>query len=337
MAIVTGTAETVGAGRDTWQSYVKTAIRSVEELCEALNLPRRLAKPSVVQPFSTFVPQPYLDRIRRGDPNDPLLLQVLPQRAEADIAPGFGLDAVGDQAASVAPGIIHKYKGRALIIATGTCAVHCRYCFRRHFPYESVPASTEYWELALKTVRDDTSISEVILSGGDPLMLVDSRLAELIDVIAEIPHVRRLRIHSRLPIVIPQRITGLLVKLLRSARPTIIVVVHANHPNELNLLCRNSLARLMDAGIPVLNQSVLLKNVNDDIAVLVKLSEQLLECRVIPYYLHQLDRVLGAAHFEVPISRGKFLVEQMRQRLPGYAVPRYVRDVAGQSAKEILA
>jgi EF-P beta-lysylation protein EpmB len=219
------------------------------------------------------------------------------------------------------------------MLTTGACAVHCRYCFRRHFPYEQSPPSIETWNKSLRAIAADESIREVILSGGDPLTIVDPLLAELAARLAAIPHVRRLRVHTRLPIMIPERINEELLEWLRGTRLTPIVVIHANHPRELEGTEADAIGRLGDAGIPVLNQSVLLRGVNDDLETLVALSERLVDLRVMPYYLHQLDRVRGAAHFEVPIARGMELMDRLRARLPGYALPRYVYEVAGKVFK----
>lgn len=287
--------------------------------------------------FPLFAPRAFVAKMQPGDPHDPLLRQVLPLGAELEQPAGFSRDPVGDGAARLGPGLLQKYRGRALLIATGACAVHCRYCFRRHFPYGEVPRGVDAWNDAVTLIEADPSIEEVILSGGDPLMLVDEMLQQLIARLEAVAHVRRLRIHTRLPIMIPERVTVDLVDLLRGHRLTTFMVVHSNHPNELGHDVVDGLARLADAGIPLLNQAVLLQGVNDDWSTLVSLSRRLIDSRVTPYYLHQMDRVAGAAHFEVPLARGMWLIEQMRERLPGYAVPRFVSEVAGESSKRILA
>jgi len=268
-----------------------------------------------------------------GNPRDPLLRQVLPLDEEILSVQGFTSDPVGDLAARRAAGLLHKYRGRALMIATGVCAVHCRYCFRRQYPYEDDRGIGVRWAEAVAEIQQDPSLEEVILSGGDPLTLGDAPLANLAAMLACIPHVRRLRIHTRLPIVIPERVTEELVKWLRGTRLTPVVVVHANHPRELNGAVEAALGRLADAGILLLNQAVLLRGVNDSADTLADLSQRLLDCRVLPYYLHQLDRVAGAAHFETPIEVGRQLVDELTARLPGYAVPRYVREMPGAAAK----
>jgi len=273
----------------------------------------------------------------KGDPADPLLLQVLPLGQELDSPPEFTADPVGDAAARQAAGLLHKYEGRALLIATGACAVHCRYCFRREYPYSESPRTPADWQPVIDRLAAEPAIDEAILSGGDPLTLVDSHLAGLVERLARVPHLHRLRIHTRLPIMIPSRVTADLLDWLRGTRLTPIVVIHANHPQEIDDSVAAALARLSDAGIPLLNQAVLLRGVNDSAEALIGLSRRLIDLRVMPYYLHQLDRVRGAAHFEVPISRGQDLIEEMRRALPGYAVPRYVQEVAGEKHKRVVA
>jgi EF-P beta-lysylation protein EpmB len=259
---------------------------------------------------------------------------VLPIEAELNPVPGYHADPVADAAATVVPGLLKKYAGRALMITTGACAVHCRYCFRRHFPYAEAPHSLEAWKPAFEALAADTSIHEVILSGGDPLMLADPLLAALAQRLANVQHIRRLRVHTRLPIMIPERVTTELIDWLRGTRLVPWMVVHANHAAELDRQVGEALAQLVDAGIPVLNQAVLLRGVNDAADVLAELCERLIELRVQPYYLHQFDRVAGAAHFEVPEAEGLRLMAELRRRLPGYAVPQYVRETPGAASKE---
>ncbi|MBL8827881.1 MAG: EF-P beta-lysylation protein EpmB [Planctomycetaceae bacterium] len=334
-----------------WQHALKTAVRDAATLCRLLELPPAWADSAGAETtladdslpagttnptgnaFPVFAPLAYVARMRPGDPSDPLLRQVLPLRAERDPTPGYSTDPVGDLAAQREAGLLQKYSGRALMVTTGACAVHCRYCFRRHFPYSDAPKSLADWQPALDRVAADASIREIILSGGDPLTLPDGQLGELVGRIAAIPHVQRLRIHTRLPIVIPQRVTPELLGWLRGTRLTPIMVVHANHAQELDPATAFALSQLVDAGVPVLNQAVLLRGVNDTVEALAALCEQLVDLRVMPYYLHQLDRVAGAAHFEVPETEGLRLIEQLRSRLPGYAVPRYVREVEGETSK----
>lgn len=279
--------------------------------------------------FPLLVPRGFVARMQPSDPHDPLLRQVLPLADEEQAPPGFSLDPVGDQAAALSPGLLRKYQGRVLMVTTGACAVHCRYCFRRHFPYSETPRSPGEWGEAVRQIAADESLHEVILSGGDPLTLIDVHLAALTRRLAEIPHLRRLRIHSRLPIVLPERVTDELIGWLTESRLTPIMVIHANHARELDGAVAAALARFSEVGVPLLNQAVLLRGVNDDVDSLADLSERLVDLRVMPYYLHQLDRVAGAAHFEVPVERGLALIDELRKRLPGYAVPKYVRETAG--------
>ncbi len=314
---------------------MKSAIRDSRTLCRFLKLPQRYGHAADCA-FPVFAPLGYVSRMRPGDPHDPLLRQVLPLAAEAIDADGFSDDPVQDQAALSRPGLLRKYAGRVLLVTTGACAIHCRYCFRRHFPYGEGPRSMAQWQPAIEQIAADASIEEVILSGGDPLTLVDAQLVELAECLASIPHLRRLRIHTRLPIVIPERVTAALVEWLRTSRLTPVVVVHANHAAELDASVARALALLTRAGVMLLNQTVLLRGVNDSLEALSELSGRLIDLQVVPYYLHQLDRVRGAAHFEVPVARGRELLEQLRNTLPGYAVPTYVQEIAGQPSKQIL-
>jgi EF-P beta-lysylation protein EpmB len=319
-----------------WQSVLAEAVRSPTKLCRQLGLPSALAAEAeqACGGFAMLVPRPYLARIRPGDPNDPLLLQVLPRLAETAASPGYSADPLGEAEALCGRNLLRKYQGRILMVTTRTCGVHCRYCFRRHFP--SVPWASN-WGPAVQQIAADRSIDEVILSGGDPLVLPDFELAQLAGQLAEIPHLCRLRIHTRLPVVIPQRVSDELLSLLRGTRLSPIMVVQVNHPAEIDEAVAEAFGRLVDGGIPLLNQSVLLRGVNDRADVLAELCRRLVDLRVMPYYLHQLDPVAGAAHFEVPISTGIALMDELRARLPGYAVPRYVRETPGGTNKEVLA
>lgn len=318
---------------------MKRALRDPAELCRRLQLPDSCVDAAIAAAadFPLFVPREFAAKMTPGDPHDPLLLQVLPVLRELESPQGFTADPVGDSDATLTPGLLQKYAGRALLVTTGACAVHCRYCFRRHFPYTEVPSGVAAWQEAIDALAGDESIHEVLLSGGDPLTLADATLAELAQQLAAIPHLRRIRVHSRLPIMIPQRINDQLLAWLTGTRLTPIVVIHANHPRELDRPVLESIDRLNQAGVMVLNQAVLLAGINDDVEVLAELSERLVDQRVAPYYLHQLDRVKGAAHFEVSRERGAELIRQLRTRLPGYAVPRYVEEIAGEPNKTIIA
>jgi L-lysine 2,3-aminomutase len=317
---------------------MKDAVRDVGELCRLLDLPDTFAAAALEasRDFRLFVPRGFVARMRPGDPADPLLRQVLPVADETIDVPGFAIDPVRDDLAERQPGLLQKYRGRVLFITTGTCAVHCRYCFRRHFPYDETPRSLADWQPAIDEIASDESVHEVILSGGDPLTLVDATLRDLIEELAEISHLRRLRIHTRLPIVIPERVTDELVDMLRNFGLTPVVVVHANHANELDAHVASALEKLSSAGIILLNQAVLLAGVNDSVEAQAALCERLIDLRVVPYYLHQLDRVAGAAHFEIPVATGREIIRELRERLPGYAVPRYVAEVPGAAGKTVL-
>ncbi len=342
MQILTTSNDSVGAGCDTpaepWQRSMKTAIRTASELLDSLKLQDTPAfRAKAEADFPVFAPQPFLQRIRPSDPADPLLRQILPVEAE-DVSPShYSADPLAEAAATLQPGLLQKYHGRILVVATGACAIHCRYCFRRHFPYGDGPAGSALREQLAVALQKDESLEEVILSGGDPLTLVDDAFAALMETIENVSHVKRLRIHTRLPIVIPQRVNQFLAKRLGSSRLQKIVVVHVNHANEIDQDVENSLRRLANAGATLLNQSVLLKGVNDSADALVGLSQRLLDAGALPYYLHQLDPVIGAAHFEVPIERGRQLIEAIRARLPGYAVPRYVQEIPGEPNKTVIA
>ncbi len=322
-----------------WQRELQRAVTRLPELAGMLGLPLASlpVSNSAQSAFPLRVPRGYVARMRKGDPADPLLRQVLPDRKEELSVDGFGLDPVGDGMAEIVPGLLHKYAGRVLLVTTGACAIHCRYCFRRHFPYASSNPSTGLWQRALDYIRKDAEIREVILSGGDPLSLSDIRLAQLVDQIQAIPQVRRLRIHSRMPIVLPERIDADLLAWLSDTRLTTVVVVHANHANEIDDSVRAAIGRLRAAGVSVLNQSVLLAGVNDSAAALADLSESLFDAGVTPYYLHMLDRVAGAAHFEVAESRALEIMQELRAVLPGYLVPRLVRESAGEAFKQPVA
>ncbi|MBK1701728.1 EF-P beta-lysylation protein EpmB [Thiococcus pfennigii] len=287
--------------------------------------------------FPFLVPRAFAAQMRRGDPDDPLLSQVLPRREELAPCPGFGEDPVGDGAAQCAPGLLRKYPGRALLIATGACAIHCRYCFRRHYPYPRATAGRDATAAALAAIAADPSIEEVILSGGDPLLLDERRLTRLVNALEAIPHLRRLRLHTRAPVVLPNRVDGPLCRLLATTRLRPLVVIQANHAHELGEAARAALAALREAGVQLLNQSVLLRGVNDETERLIALSEALFECGVLPYYLHLLDRVRGAAHFEVDTGRAGHLLAEVRARLPGYLVPRLVREEVGRPSKTPIA
>jgi L-lysine 2,3-aminomutase len=319
----------------SWQDQLAQAIRDPVVLFNLLELDHRdlVAALSAQKDFNLVVPRRYLAKIRKGDLLDPLLAQVLPVGAELVSAPGFTADPLKEMDASPAPGLIHKYPGRVLLIVSPMCAVHCRYCFRRHFPYKEDQPARQKWRNALRYIATNKNISEVIFSGGDPLAVNDRHLEWLVDQIARIGHVKRLRVHTRFPVVIPARITDQCINWLTKSRLKPIMVLHANHPNELDLDTEQAVSRLKMAGVDVLNQSVLLKGVNDNAETLVNLSEKLYSVGVLPYYLHVLDAVQGAAHFAVDYHEIPALQRELSAHLPGYLVPKLVFEKPGATAK----
>jgi EF-P beta-lysylation protein EpmB len=321
--------------RESWQTELARAYRDPEELLLALNLtPEQIPGGiSTISPFPLRVPRHYVARMQPGDPNDPLLLQVLSRQLEQTDQPGFLLDPVGDGPATASPGLLHKYQGRVLLITTGACPVHCRYCFRRHYPYSDSRPNSGDWSSAMEYIAADSSINEVILSGGDPLSLSNKRLQAISDELREIPHIRRLRIHTRMPIVLPERVDTGFKKWLSSLPWQTIVVTHCNHANEIDEQVSDALTELKASGATLLNQAVLLKGINDNVAALVNLSEGLFKSGTLPYYLHLLDRVEGAAHFEVSEPLALRLINKIQGRLPGFLVPKLVREVAGRPHK----
>jgi EF-P beta-lysylation protein EpmB len=326
------------AAASRWQQAWREAVRDPRELLGMLGLEHeatRISDEAATQ-FALRVPRGFIARMRAGDPADPLLRQVLPITDEMEVVPGFALDAVGDGAARKATGVIQKYRGRALLVATGSCAVHCRYCFRRHFPYAEETAAREGWREAVAAIAADPMIDEVLLSGGDPLSLATSKLAELTDALRAIPHLKRLRIHSRLPVVLPERVDAPLLDWLAALPWPVALVIHANHANEFDASVDAALAALRGVGVQLLNQAVLLRGVNDDIETLVALSERSFAAGVLPYYLHQLDRVAGVAHFEVSDERARALHAELAARLSGYLVPKLVREIQGDTGKRPL-
>ncbi len=318
-----------------WRRHLSEAVSDVDELLKLLELDDCVSSetPVAMRRFPLRVPRGFAARMRRGDLNDPLLLQVLPVAAEDSPAPGFTADPVGELVQPPTDGVLHKYRGRALVVATGACAVHCRYCFRRHFPYGDHGGTMESWKAAMDRIAGDPEISEVILSGGDPLTLPDARVAEIAGAVSRVSHVRRLRIHTRLPIVLPQRVDEDLVGWLSRLDLPTVVVVHTNHAQEIDADVQRALAALHATGVTLLNQSVLLAGVNDNEDALVDLSESLFDAGVLPYYLHMLDPVEGAAHFEVSEKEARRLHRLMTARLPGYLVPKLVREIPGAPAK----
>jgi EF-P beta-lysylation protein EpmB len=322
-----------------WQHELRHAFSRPAELLRFLELDPALPqlRAERLRQFPLRVPRGFAARMQRGNPRDPLFLQVWPWPDEDAEVPGYTLDAVGDLAMRKDGGMLHKYQGRVLLIATGACGLHCRYCFRRHFPYSESLATRDHWQEALAQIRADPSIREVILSGGDPLSLADEKLEALIAELDTIGHLRRLRLHTRQPVVLPERVDERLLRWLTRTRLQKVIVLHANHAQELDRSVADACAALRASGAQLLNQAVLLRGVNDTLAAQQDLSERLSECGVLPYYLHMLDRVHGSAHFEVEETAAQALMRAMSEVLPGYLLPRLAREVAGRPAKEIVA
>jgi EF-P beta-lysylation protein EpmB len=324
---------------DDWQAQLRNVITSRRELLDTLELSADVVGFSggACEDFPLKVPRSFVQRMRRGDPRDPLLLQVLSSTQEMADTAGYSSDPVGERgAANPRRGIMHKYHGRVLLIVSGGCAVNCRYCFRRHFPYNENQNSRQQWHEALDYIRTDNSIEEVILSGGDPLVATDEQLQQLVEQIAGIGHVQRLRIHSRLPVVIPARVTDNLLDAITHARLQTIMVIHCNHAREIDESVAVALAALRRRDITLLNQAVLLAGINDSLEVQLSLCQRLFATGTLPYYLHLLDKVQGAAHFDVPEERARQLISGVSAALPGYLVPKLVREVAGAPAKVVM-
>jgi len=322
-----------------WKNALANAVRDPAELLALLGLPATLlpAARAAARAFPLRVPRGYLARMAKGDANDPLLRQVLPLGEEMETVTGFGTDPVGDRHAAAAPGVLHKYHGRVLLTTTGACAIHCRYCFRRHFPYTEENPGRNDWQGALDYLEAHPEVDELILSGGDPLMLDTPQLERLGERLRRLPQLKRLRLHSRLPVVLPQRVDDALLTWLQTLPWQTVMVIHANHANELDGEVGEALSRLRQAGVTLLNQSVLLRGVNDTLESLARLSERLFTLDVIPYYLHLLDRVAGAAHFEVAEAEATRLHRDLRSHLPGYLVPRLVREIEGLPHKQPIS
>ncbi|MDD2945675.1 EF-P beta-lysylation protein EpmB [Acinetobacter haemolyticus] len=322
-----------------WQSQLSDLITDPLELLETLQLsPDQLLSGAILasEKFKLRVPRAFVGKMSIGNPLDPLLLQVLPHHLELEDHPGFVTDPLGEEQANQQPGVLHKYKSRFLLTLTGACAVHCRYCFRRHFPYQENLPKNEDWLNIKQYIQNQPDINEVILSGGDPLTLSNRKLALWIERLESMPQIKFLRIHSRVPIVIPNRVDEELISLLKNSRLRIILVVHSNHAAELDEFTCSKLSALVQHQITVLNQAVLLKGVNNSAQLLVDLSYRLFEAGVMPYYLHVLDKVKGAHHFDLSPEEINLIYKEVLENLPGYLVPKLVREIAGEKNKTPL-
>ena len=320
-----------------WQTALAQAIRDPAELLQYLQLPESLLSGAIAagKTFALRAPLSYIQRIEKGNPYDPLLRQILPLDKELIIDQQFSFDPVADMAAMQVPGLLHKYQGRVLIITTPACAVHCRYCFRRHFPYQENRAEQD-WQKTIDYIRTHPEIHEIILSGGDPLSLTESKLKNLTDKLISIPHIKTLRLHTRQPIVLPERVNEALLNWLDSLPWKIVMVLHCNHANEIDPSVAFALDQLQQHKVTLLNQSVLLAGVNDDVDTLINLSQKLFAHGVLPYYLHMLDKVQGAKHFYLNKEQARQLVLKVRQCLPGYLVPKLVEEQAGEKSKTVI-
>lgn len=319
----------------SWQQQLANGFKDPHELLDYLNVSPEVAGLSAAahHAFKIRVPKIFAQKMRSGDPRDPLLLQVLPHHHETDILAGYSADPLEETQANPIKGLLHKYSSRVLITLTAGCAVHCRYCFRRHFDYKSNAMDRDDVTRMLDYIQSRPDIKEVILSGGDPLLVPDERLGEIVEKIAAIPTIDILRFHTRMPIVLPDRITPEFIDILKKARLQMVCVVHCNHPNELDDAIQTKITALREAGVHVLNQAVLLRGINDNADVLCALSYQLFKTGILPYYLHVPDKVAGTAHFDVDEVTAKKIHQIMRENLPGYLLPRLVREVPGELSK----
>ncbi|CEG55773.1 EF-P beta-lysylation protein EpmB [Legionella fallonii] len=320
----------------SWQKILAQGFTSVSDLLHYLELPIAEGSLLAEKKFPSRIPLGFAKRMHKGNPHDPLLLQVLALGEELEETEGYGPDPLTELDTIPLKGLIHKYHGRVLLTITGVCAVNCRYCFRRHFPYQNNNPGRSGWKEIVHYIANDASITEIILSGGDPLLASDVVLTELIQLLEDIPHVHTVRIHTRIPIVFPERIEESLLKLLSTTRLKKVVVLHCNHPQELNDEVRQACSDLQKAGCLLLNQSVLLAGINDQATILAELSQALFAYGVLPYYLHLLDKVKGAAHFDMPFVNAQTIYHQLQTLLPGYLVPRLAREEPGKLHKTLL-
>lgn len=318
-----------------WQAQINDLITDPAELLQLLELPSELLAGALAagQNFGLRVPRAFVSRMQKGNRHDPLLLQVLPLHVELAHDARYSLDPLGERAANATAGILHKYNSRLLLTLTGACAIHCRYCFRRHFPYQDNLPKTGDWPRIQAYIQQHPDVHEVILSGGDPLSLSNRRLFDCLQQLEQLPQINTLRIHSRLPVVLPARMDDELLERLSSSRLHIVLVIHANHPAEIDDQTARILQRCRNSGMIVLNQTVLLYGINDHADTLIALSRRLFAAGVLPYYLHLMDRVQGAAHFDLSEGNALAIYHQMMLQLPGYLLPRLVREIAGRRYK----
>jgi len=320
----------------TWQKILAQGFNSVADILNYLDLPLTLGNQQAEKQFRTRVPRGYVDRIDRRNPHDPLLRQVLAISEELEHKEGFTTDPLGESSTNAIPGLLHKYQGRVLLTLTGVCAINCRYCFRRHFPYEKNNPGRTGWNDALEYIRQQKNINEVILSGGDPLLASCEVIGDLLQGLSNIEHVRTVRFHTRIPIVLPERIDQTFLELLAATPLNKVMVLHSNHAQEINDHVKSACFAMQQKGCHLLNQSVLLKGVNDNARRLAALSERLFECGVLPYYLHLLDRVAGSGHFYIPDEEALAIYHELQAMVPGYLLPRLAREERGKRSKTLL-
>lgn len=319
-----------------WQKILSQGFSSVSALCQYLELPQPKDSALAEHSFATLIPKGFVDRMQKGNACDPLLLQVMPQASEMQAQAGFVEDPLEERPRNVIPGLIHKYHGRVLLTFTGACAVNCRYCFRRHFPYQENNLGRLGWSAVFDYLRQHPSVGELILSGGDPLLASDTTWQSFLEALLHIPHIHTLRIHSRIPVVLPERLNEKWLALMEGLPLKKVLVIHANHPNEINEPVQQALQQFTSIKGVLLNQSVLLKNVNDTAHTLIALSHKLFDCGVLPYYLHTLDKVKGSAHFNVASADIARIYKEMQGKLPGYLLPKLVKEEGGQGSKTLL-
>ena len=322
-----------------WQHALRNAVTRPEELLQLLKLPNDLlpAAESAAELFGLRVPREFVSRIEVGNKNDPLLRQILPIHLEHVEVPGYSNDPLEEASASPVPGVVHKYKDRVLLITSGACAINCRYCFRRHYPYEDNQLGGTQWQNALQYIRGNTDLKEVIFSGGDPLVTSDTRLLKMLNDLESIEHLERVRFHTRFPVVIPARITEQFCQILANTKLNSVVVLHINHSNEINRDVGDSISKLKSAGATVLNQAVLLKGVNDTTNELANLSRKLFSHGALPYYLFLFDPVAGASHFDVGDEEGLAIYKELQAELPGYLLPKLAKEIHGRSSKTLIS
>jgi EF-P beta-lysylation protein EpmB len=326
------------SNNNDWQHALRNAVTRPDELLHLLNLPKELlpAAESAAELFPLRVPREFVSRIKVGNVNDPLLRQILPIHLEHSEVDGYSSDPLDEASASPVPGVVHKYKDRVLLITSGACAINCRYCFRRHYPYDANQLGGGQWQQALLYIRENTDLKEVIFSGGDPLVTSDTRLQRMLNDLESIEHLERVRFHTRFPVVIPSRVTEQFCQILLDSRLSSVVVLHINHSNEIDKSLGDSISRLKSAGVTVLNQAVLLKGVNDTANELANLSRELFSHGALPYYLFLFDPVAGASHFDVGDEEGLAIYKELQAELPGFLLPKLAKEIPGRTSKTLI-